>query len=352
METIHIDFDELTAMASEQFSSGPELNPLTPRTMSSGLEQNPSSSTPYVPPTKKDWDIMFQPMFNEYFNPPSSVVSHGLLAVAAYVSNTTSTPLSTSSTTHETHSPILSQVEPKNYKEALLKSLWIEAMQEEINEFEHVNDRKMSFFFGLKISQSPKGIFINQSKYALEIIKKYGMESSELVDTPMVDRTKLDEDLQGTPADPTRYRGMIGSLMYLTSSRPDLVSAACMCARIALTAFADADHSGCQDTRRSTSSSAQFLGDRLVSWSSKKQKSTTISSIEHSRSKHIDIRYHFIKEQVENGVVELYFVRTEYQLTDIFTKALARERFEFLINRLGMKSMSQETLKSLAEEEE
>nr|GEU88110.1 retrovirus-related Pol polyprotein from transposon TNT 1-94 [Tanacetum cinerariifolium] len=139
---------------------------------------------------------------------------------------------------------------------------------------------------------------------------------------------------------------------------------------IALTAFANADHTVCQDTRRSTSGSMQLLGDRLVSWSSKRHKSTAISSteakhialsgccaqvlwmrsqltdhglgfnkipmycdnksvialccnnVQHSRSKHIDIRYHFVKEQVENGVVELYFVRTEYQLTDIFTKAL------------------------------
>ncbi|GJS95220.1 hypothetical protein Tco_0802188 [Tanacetum coccineum] len=126
------------------------------------------------------------------------------------------------------------------------------------------------------------------------------MESSDSVDTPMVDRTKLDEDLQGIPVDPTYYHGMIGSLMYLTSSKPDLVFAICMCTRyqakptekhlhavkrifrylkgttnmglwywkdtgIALTAYADADHAGCQDTRRSTSGSAQFLGDKLVS---------------------------------------------------------------------------------------
>ncbi|GJY01346.1 retrovirus-related pol polyprotein from transposon TNT 1-94 [Tanacetum coccineum] len=97
----------------------------------------------------------------------------------------------------------------------------------------------------------------------------------------------------------------------------------------------DADHVGCEDTRRSTSGSAQFLGDRL-----------------HSRSKHIDVRYHIIKEQVENVVVELYFVRTEYQLANIFTKALARERFEFLLTKLGMKSMSPETLRRLAEEDE
>ncbi|GKE06785.1 retrovirus-related pol polyprotein from transposon TNT 1-94 [Tanacetum coccineum] len=111
---------------------------------------------------------------------------------------------------------------------------------------------------------NPKGIFLNQSKYALEIIKKYGMETSNPVDTPMVEKSKLDADPQGKEVDPTRYRGMIGSLMYLTASRPDLNSC------IALTDFADADHAGCQDTRRSTSGSIQLLGDRLVSWSSKK----------------------------------------------------------------------------------
>ncbi|GJY90074.1 retrovirus-related pol polyprotein from transposon TNT 1-94 [Tanacetum coccineum] len=174
---------------------------------------------------------------------------------------------------------------------------------------------QISFFLGLQISQNPRGIFINQSKYANEILKKFDLHKSDPVDTPMVERTKLDEDLSGTPVDQTKYRSMIGSLMYLTASRPDLVFAVCMCARyqsrptkkhleavkrvfrylqgtinmglwypkdtaMALTAYADADHAGCQDTRRSTSGSAQFLGDKLVSWSSKKQTSTSISSTE------------------------------------------------------------------------
>nr|GEV51244.1 retrovirus-related Pol polyprotein from transposon TNT 1-94 [Tanacetum cinerariifolium] len=118
-----------------------------------------------------------------------------------------------------------------------------------------------------------------------------------------------------------------------------------------LTAYADADHAGCQDTRRSTYGSAQFLGDKLVSWSSKKQKSTAISTTEHSMSKHIDIRHHFIREQVVKGVVELYFVTMDYQLADIFTKALPRQRFEIILLRLGMKSMSPTTLKRIQEEE-
>ncbi|GJT10189.1 retrovirus-related pol polyprotein from transposon TNT 1-94 [Tanacetum coccineum] len=232
---------------------------------------------------------------------------------------------------------------------------------------------QISFFLGLQISQNPRGIFINQSKYAKEIIKKFDLHNSDLVDTPMVDQTKLDEDLSGIPIDQTRYRGTINMGLWYPKDTA-----------MALTTYADADHAGCQDTRRSTSSNAQLLGDKLVSWSSKKQTSTSISStvaeyiamfgccaqilwmrsqwsdygfaynhvplycdnksaialccnnVQHSRAKHIDIRHHFIREQVEKGVVELYFVRTENQLADIFTKALPRERFEFILSSLGM----------------
>nr|GEX33844.1 hypothetical protein [Tanacetum cinerariifolium] len=247
---------------------------------------------------------------------------------------------------------------------------------------------KILFFLGLQISQSPRGIFINQLKYALKSLKKYGYESCDPVDTPMVEKSKVDEDKQGKAVDPSHYHGMIGTLLYLTASRPDLQFTICMCAQyqarptekhlhavkkifrylrgtvnwglwypkdssIALKAFAYADHTGCQDTRRSTSGSLQFLGDKLISWSSKRQKSAVISSTEAkyiALSKHIDIRYHFIKEHVENGVIELYFVNTEYQLEDLFTKALGRDRIEFLINKLGMRSFMSETLKQLTDE--
>ncbi|GJS85164.1 retrovirus-related pol polyprotein from transposon TNT 1-94 [Tanacetum coccineum] len=92
----------------------------------------------------------------------------------------------------------------------------------------------ISFFLGLQISQSPRGIFLNQSKYALESLTKYGMETCDPVDTPMVEKSKLDEDPQGKAIDPTCYREMIDTLMYLTSSRPDLVFVVCMCARTPL----------------------------------------------------------------------------------------------------------------------
>nr|GFB08914.1 hypothetical protein [Tanacetum cinerariifolium] len=141
---------------------------------------------------------------------------------------------------------------------------------------------KISFFLGLQISQSPRGIFINQSKYALVSLKKYSFESCDPVDTPMVEKSKLNEDKERKAIGPSHYHDMIGTLLYLTASRPDLQLAICMCGRyqarptekydssVALTTFIDADHAGCQDTRRSTSGSLQFLGERLISWSSKR----------------------------------------------------------------------------------
>ncbi|GKA24492.1 retrovirus-related pol polyprotein from transposon TNT 1-94 [Tanacetum coccineum] len=399
METIHVEFDELTAMASKQFSSRPETQILTPGYISSGLVPNLVSSTPYVPPFKKDLYILFKPLFDEYFKPPPSVVSpkpHAAVPIPDDITGTPSSTIidqdvpsaSTSPTTMKTQDPIIHQgveeqqhikdhpldnanrnislpvstrrqlqidamwcyfdafltkVKPKNYKEAMKESSWIDAMQEEINEFDriqvwellprpdhtmiinlkwifkvildnvgvvlknnarlvakgyhqeewidfeesfapvawidaiiifianathknmivyqmdvktaflngmlkeekfskgavdptlftlnkgkdillvqiYVDDiifastnlefceifanemslkfkmsmmEKMSFFLRLQISQNPRGIFINQSTYALPIIKKYGMKSSDPVDTPMVERNKLDED--------------------------------------------------------------------------------------------------------------------------------------------------------------
>ncbi|GJR41940.1 retrovirus-related pol polyprotein from transposon TNT 1-94 [Tanacetum coccineum] len=361
----------------------------------------------------------------------------------------------------------LTSVEPNNFKEALMKPSWIDAMQKRNSRVRTAAIKKDEFGGILKnkarlVAQGFRQeegidfeesfapvarieeirIFVANAAHRNMMIYQMDVKTAILngklkeevyVSQPegFVDQDNLSlvyklkkalyglkqvpracpRDLQGTPVDATLYRAMIGSLMYLTSSRPDLIYKVCLCAwyqakptekhlhavkrifrylkgtinmglwyskdtGMSLTTYSDADHVGCQDTRRSTSGSAQFLGDKLVSWSSKKQKRIAISNygfkfnkirlycdnksvialccnnVQHSRAKHIDVHYHFIKEQVENRVVELYFVRIEYQLADIFTKALPRERLNFLIEKLGMRSMSTETLKSLAEEED
>ncbi|GJZ15217.1 hypothetical protein Tco_0550894 [Tanacetum coccineum] len=200
------------------------------------------------------------------------------------------------------------------------------------------------------------------------------MLTSDSVDTPMVEKSKLDKDLQGNPVDATLYRGMISFLMYLTSNRPDLIYAVYLCARyqakptekhlnevkqifrylkgtinmglwyskdtgMSMTAYADADH-GCVRTLDAVHQELTDYGFQfnkiLLYYDNKSAIALCCNNVQHSRAKHIDVRYHFIKEQVENGIVELYFVRTEYQLADIFTKPLPRERFNFLIEKLGM----------------
>nr|GEW19915.1 integrase, catalytic region, zinc finger, CCHC-type, peptidase aspartic, catalytic [Tanacetum cinerariifolium] len=175
VETIHVDFDELTAMASEQRSSGPALNEMTPETISSGLMPTSSPLISYVPPSRNDWDLLFQPMFDELLNPPPSGVNQAPEDIAPIVevtppvnADSTGSPSSTmvkqdapstsnSTTPTETQSSIIPQdvgddnldmevaymgcdplFEPKTYKEALTQSCWIEAMQEELNEFERL----------------------------------------------------------------------------------------------------------------------------------------------------------------------------------------------------------------------
>nr|GEW56411.1 hypothetical protein [Tanacetum cinerariifolium] len=136
------------------------------------------------------------------------------------------------------------------------------------------------FTKGLQIHQSPRGIIINQAKHALEILHKHGMEKGQSIGTPMVTKPKLDADMSGNPVDQTDYRSKIGSLMYLTSSRPDIVQASPKGSSFGLTTFSDVDHAGCIDTRKRTSGGMQFLGDKLVSWMSKKYDCTTMSSAE------------------------------------------------------------------------
>nr|GEU36363.1 retrovirus-related Pol polyprotein from transposon TNT 1-94 [Tanacetum cinerariifolium] len=540
VEAIHVDFDELATMAFEQHSSGPTLNDTTPGTISSGLVRTSSPSTSYVPPSRNDWNLLFQSMFDELRNPLLSVANQAPKVIAPIAevipqvdADSTGSPSSTtvnqdatspskSLTTTEIQSTVIPQdvrddnldmevahmgndplfsvpipevtseqsssttspqSKPNTYKEALTQSCWIEAMQEELNKFERLevwelvprpdqvmvitlkliykvkldelggilknkarlvahgyrqeegidfeesfalvarleairiflayaahknmvvyqmdvktaflngnlreevyisqpdgfvdpdnpnqvyklkkalyglkqaphawydllssfllsqdfskgsmdptlfirrngNDLllvqiyvddiifvastldlcdlfanlmcskfkmsmmgKISFFLGLQISQNPRGIFINQSKYALESLKKYGFESCDPVDTPMVEKSKLDEDREGKAVDPSHYRGSAYRKAHPCSQK-DLL---------------------------------------IPSW---------------NRSS---------GSMVENGVIELYFVNTEYQLADLFTKALGRDRIEFLTTKLGMRSFTPEMLKQLMNEED
>ncbi|GJS87915.1 hypothetical protein Tco_0770551 [Tanacetum coccineum] len=328
----------------------------------------------------------------------------------------------------------VSTAEPKNIKEAMVDSAWIEAMQEELHQFNRLqvwelvdkpfgknviklncttksisnlsNDSEkrnflmVHFFGGGKggrgICAQPDGIgydpesaerLPSKAKYTLEILKKHRMEKGQSIGTPMATKPKLDADLSGKLVDQTDYHSKIGSLMYLHTITRTYASYP-KDSGFELTAFSDADHAGCIDTRKSTSGGIQFLGDKLVSWMSKKQDCTAMSSaeaeyvalsascaqvmwmrtqlkdygfnynkiplycdsqsaiaiscnpVQHSRTKHIHTRYHFIKEQVENGIIELYFVRTEYQLADMFTKALPEDRFQYLVRRIGMRCLT------------
>ncbi|GKE88231.1 retrovirus-related pol polyprotein from transposon TNT 1-94, partial [Tanacetum coccineum] len=133
IETIHVDFDELTAMASEQLGSGPGLQCMTPATPSSGLVPNPPPPALFVPPSSHEWDLVFQPVFDEFFSPLASVASLVPIEEAPTSVESTDSP---SSTTVDQDAP--SPIEPKTYKDALTQSCWIEAIQEELHEFERL----------------------------------------------------------------------------------------------------------------------------------------------------------------------------------------------------------------------
>ncbi|KAK1387454.1 hypothetical protein POM88_015632 [Heracleum sosnowskyi] len=278
---------------------------------------------------------------------------------------------------------------------------------------------ELKFFLGLQVSQRSNGIFICQSKYLKELLKKYHMEDSASARTPSSTAVKLGACDNSIKVDVTSYRGMIGSLLYLTASRPDIMYATCLCARFQadprdlhlvavkrilrylkgipnlgiwypkdsgfnLIGYTDSDYAGSVVDRKSTYGSCQFLEGRLIFWYNKKQQTVsnstaeaeyiavgsccvqilwirnqlkdycfvldkipilcdntstiTISNnpVQHSRTKHIDIRYHFIRENVMNGVVELHFVPTEEQTADIFTKSLDESTFIKLVGKLGM----------------
>ncbi|GKE28088.1 retrovirus-related pol polyprotein from transposon TNT 1-94 [Tanacetum coccineum] len=300
----------------------------------------------------------------------------------------------------------VSRTRPKNIKEAMVDSAWIEAMQEKLHQFDRLDgysqQEGINFeeLFALVARLEAVRLFIAYAAHKSFPIYQMDVKTAFL-------NGPLKEEV-GTPVDQTKYHCMVGALMYLIASRPDIVHATCYCAHYQarptekhlrevkrifwylkntinmglwypkdtgfnLLAFSDSNHAGCLDTRKITSGGIQFLGgDKLVSWSSKKQDYTSMSSAEVEyvslpaccaqvlwlRTQltdygfHIDKIpiYHFIKEQVEKGIVELFFVGTEYQLADVFTKALPEERFKHLVRRLGMRCLTPEELAVLANE--
>nr|GEZ24766.1 hypothetical protein [Tanacetum cinerariifolium] len=191
------------------------------------------------------------------------------------------------------------------------------------------------------------------SKYVLEILNKYAMESCDPVGTPMEIKDKLDLDQNGTPVDATKYRSMIGALMYPMSSRPNIVHATCLCARYQAKPtekHLKEEKSWLAGPQRSkTLTDYGFHFNKIpIYCDSKLAIAISRNLVQHSRTKHIAVCYHFIKEHVEKGTIELYFVKTDYQLPDIFTKALPANRFNYLVRHLDMRSLSPKELDRLA----
>ncbi|XBI71622.1 hypothetical protein VPH35_065793 [Triticum aestivum] len=279
----------------------------------------------------------------------------------------------------------------------------------------------LSYYLGIEVDQRPGQIIIAQSAYAGKLLEKAGMADCHPVATPMQQRLKLRREGAGEPVDATYYRSVVGSLRYLTHTRPDITYAVgyvsrfmeaptsehwaavkqllryiagtrqlgCRYARqehgAELVGYSDSDLGGDLDDRKSTSGTIFFLGGSPVSWQSAKQKIVALSSCEaeyvaaagaacqgiwlrrligellgrddgatrlcidnksaialsknpvfHDRSKHIELRYHFIRQCVEDGSIDVQYVRTGDQLADFLTKALGRTQFQEMRDRVGI----------------
>ncbi|WVZ76498.1 hypothetical protein U9M48_024473, partial [Paspalum notatum var. saurae] len=206
---------------------------------------------------------------------------------------------------------------------------------------------ELQFFIGLQIKQGPEGTFVHQAKYTRDIHKKFEMGDFKPMMTPMGTNTALDADEDGEAVDQKEFRGMISSLLYLTATRPDIQFVVCLCARYqasprishrqavkSIFRVLNADHAGCRIDRKSTSGTCQLLGTFLVSLSSLKQASVSLSTTKqtknpvlHSRTKHIDVRFHFLRDHYEKGDIDLIHEVSANQLTDIFTKPLEFDAF-------------------------
>ena len=278
---------------------------------------------------------------------------------------------------------------------------------------------ELKYFLGFQIKQLKEGTFLCQTKYIADMLKKFDIEGAKPIKTPMSTNGHLDLNNEGKSVDQKVYRSMIGSLLYLCASRPDIMLSVCMCARFQaapkechlvavkiilrylihtptlglwypkgssfdLLGYSDSYYAGCKVDRKSTTGTCQFLGRSLVSWSSKKQNSVALSTaeaeyvaagaccaqllwmkrtlsdygcefskipllcdnesaiklannpVQYSQTKHIDIRYHFLRDHETKGDIAIRHVRTDKQLADIFIKPLDETRFCALRNELNI----------------
>ncbi|GJY13842.1 putative ribonuclease H-like domain-containing protein [Tanacetum coccineum] len=267
------------------------------------------------------------------------------------------------------------------------KSLYTKFKKMMHKKFQMSSMGELAFFLGLQVKQKEDGIFISQDKYVTGILKKFGFSDVKTASTPMETHKPLLKDADGEDVDEHLYRSMIGSLMYLTSSRPDIMFAVCACARFQvnpkslhlhavkrifrylkgqpklglwypkdspfdLVAYTDSDYAGASLDRKSTTGGCQFLRCRLISWQCKKQTVVANSTTEaeyiaasncygqnpvfHSKTKHIEIRHHFIRDSNEKKLIQMIKIHTDHNVADLLTKAFDVSRFQYLIASIRM----------------
>ncbi|GJR38697.1 integrase, catalytic region, zinc finger, CCHC-type containing protein [Tanacetum coccineum] len=362
IKTINVQFDELTQMASEQHGLGPDLHGLTSEHISSGLVLYQAASTAAKPLTKNDWDLLFQPVFDEYFKNPSAA-SNPIFATTLPPADTTEASSSSTSIDKDSPSPSTS---PN-----------IETTNSPLNSTNVKPNAEVAMFDSDTFTNPFAPPDTNSVESSSQIVDTSNMH---IFQQPLY-YTKIwtkDHPLVTIIGDPSK----------LVSTRRQLSTDALQCYFHAF--LAKAEPKNCKEAMEESHwieamQEEIYEFERLEVWELvprpnkamiityaahknmvvfqmdvkttflngilKEEVYSTIAlscnTVQHSKTKHIAVRYHFIKEQVENGVVELYFVKTDYQLADIFTKALTRERFEFLINYLGMQSIIPEELKRI-----
>nr|GEZ80179.1 retrovirus-related Pol polyprotein from transposon TNT 1-94 [Tanacetum cinerariifolium] len=352
VETIHVDFDELTAMAFEQSSSGPALNEMTPTTISLGLVQKPSSSTPYVPPSRNDWDLLFQPIFDELLNPSPSVDPSAPEVIAPSVdviplvqAESTGSPSSTT-VDQDAPSPSKYQTTPETQSFVIPQDV-----EEDIHDIE-VAHMENDPLFGVPIPEVWE-LVPRQDKVMVIALKWiYKVELDELGGilknkARLVARGYHQEeeiDFEESFAPVARLEAIRIFLAYAAHKNMVVyqmdVKTAFLNGNLREEVYVsqpdgfvdqDKPNQVCKlkkalyGLKQAPCAWYDMLSSFLIFQDFSKGSvdlTLFICRNDNDLLLPIDIRYHFIKEQVENGVIELYFINTEYQPADLFTKAL------------------------------